>query len=64
MDRVLPASVDAIIAKAIEAVYAFAPLAEKTVVLGKAESWLEELFFMLIGLDNWLLGWNLSFSRL
>jgi len=33
MERVLPASADAIIAKAIEAFYAFAPLAEKTVVL-------------------------------
>ena len=35
MDRVLPASVDALIAKTIEAVYSYGPLAEKTVVLGK-----------------------------
>ena len=35
MDRVLPASVDALIAKTIETVYSYGPLAEKTVILGK-----------------------------
>ena len=49
MDRILPSVVSDLAFKSIEHVYSYAPLAEKTVVLGKL---FKRAFYALTGVMN------------